>query len=86
MMAVATELKVVDSRYEAAAQCLVCGNDIPAGEGLTARYRERTLRFKCPGCLRRFEAAPERYLSDHEAGCCKDEDSSSPASEWTCDR
>jgi hypothetical protein len=78
-------IAIRDSRLEASAACLVCGNAIPAGEGVTARYGERTLRFKCPDCLNRFEAAPERYLADHEAGCCKD-DSRSPASEWMCDR
>ena len=74
-----------NSRLESSATCLVCGNDIPAGEGLTARYGERTLRFKCAGCLNRFEADPERYLAGHEAGCCKDEQESSPPSEWRCD-
>ena len=47
-----------NSAREPAAHCVVCGNDIAAGEGLTARYGERTLRFKCPGCLVRFEADP----------------------------
>ena len=51
---------VQDAQRQGQANCLVCGNDIPAGEGLTARYGERTLRFKCAGCLARFEAAPER--------------------------
>ncbi len=74
-----------NSRLEPSATCLVCGNDIPAGEGLTARYGERTLRFKCPGCLSRFEADPERYLAGHEAECCNGEHEHSPASEWRCD-
>ena len=73
---------VRDSRLEAAAQCVVCGSDIGAGEGLTARYGERTLRFKCPGCLGRFEADPERYLSERTSGCCNGEHDHSPASEW----
>ena len=74
-----------NSELEPSARCLVCGNDIPAGRGLTARYRERTLRFKCQGCLTRFEADPERYLAGHEVGCCSDEHERSPASEWRCD-
>lgn len=74
-----------ESRLEPSATCLVCGNDIPAGEGLTARYAERTLRFKCAGCLTRFEADPERYLAGHEAGCCDTEQERSPATEWRCD-
>ncbi len=73
------------SRLESSTTCLVCGNDIAAGEGLTARYGNRTLRFKCPGCLSRFEADPERYLAGHEAGCCNDEQEPSPPSEWRCD-
>lgn len=73
-----------NSQLEPSARCLVCGNDIPAGEGLSARYGERTLRFKCPGCLSRFEADPERFLAGHPDGCCVDHDHS-PASEWTCD-
>ena len=80
-----SSIVIRNSRLEPSARCLVCGNDIPAGEGLTARYGERTLRFKCSGCLIRFEADPERYLAAHEAGCCKDEQESSPASEWRCD-
>ena len=37
MMNVARELIVVDSHYQAAAQCVGCGNDISAGEGVTAQ-------------------------------------------------
>ena len=58
------------STFEPAARCVVCGNEIAAREGLTARYGDRTLRFKCPGCLARFEADPERYLAGDVGGCC----------------
>jgi hypothetical protein len=85
MMAVVSDLRIVDSDYQAAARCLVCGNGIDAGEGVTALLGDRILRFKCPGCLTRFEADPERYLAGHEAGCCGDEHATSPASEWRCD-
>jgi YHS domain-containing protein len=85
MMAVAQELIVVDSRYQAEAQCVVCGNAVPAGEGVPAQYQGRTLRFKCPGCYARFEADPDRYLAGHEAECCKEAHEGSPASEWQCD-
>jgi hypothetical protein len=84
-MAVAPELVVVDSRYEAPARCLVCGNDIAAGEGVTARYRGQTLRFKCAGCYARFELDPDRYQAGHESGCCMGERGDSPSSEWRCD-
>jgi hypothetical protein len=83
-MAVAPELVLVDSRYEHPARCLVCGSDITAGEGVTARYRGKTLRFKCAGCLARFGLDPDRYLNGHESGCCE-EDGDSPSSEWRCD-
>lgn len=67
------EFVVVDSAAEAAATCVVCGQDIPAGEGVTARFEGRTIRFKCPGCVSRFEADPDRYLSGGPESCCEDE-------------
>lgn len=67
------DLVVVDSAAEAAATCVVCGNDIPAGEGVTAQFGDQTLRFKCPGCLSRFAVDPDRYLSGGPTSCCKDE-------------
>lgn len=78
-------IEIRSSGLEPSATCLVCGNDIPAGQGLTARFGEHTLRFKCPGCLRRFEADPERYLDGNDAACCDGEHEHSPASEWRCD-
>ena len=69
------------ARLELAARCLVCGGDIPAGEGLTARYRDATNRFKCESCLAAFVEDPDRYLAEHPARCC-DEHAASPASEW----
>lgn len=83
-MAVATDFVIVDSRYDPAAACLVCGGMIEAGEGITARYRGRTLRFRCRGCLDRFLADPPRFLSSHEPECCASDHAESPASEW-CD-
>jgi YHS domain-containing protein len=84
-MAMAPELIVVDSRDAPAASCVVCGNDISAGEGVTAHYHGRTLRFKCPGCYTRFEADPERYLAGQRQSCCDGKHDHSPASEWRCD-
>jgi len=80
-----SSIVIRNSRLEPSATCLVCGHDIPAGEGLTARYGDRILRFKCPGCLSRFEADPERYLARQEQSCCDGEHDRSPASEWRCD-
>lgn len=85
MMAIAPELIVIDSRYQAAGRCLVCGNEIAAGEGVTVHYLGETLRFKCEGCKSRFQADPGRYLTGHEATCCEEEHADSPASEWRCD-
>jgi len=70
-----------------AAKCIVCGKEIAAGEGLTAHYGDRTLRFKCPGCLARFEEDPDRFLAREPAACCADEGHlDASASEWICDR
>lgn len=83
MMTVVAALALVSSRYDPAATCLVCGGLIEAGEGLSARYQGRLLRFRCDGCVDRFRADPESYLAGHRAGCCSDH-AESPASEW-CD-
>ena len=84
-MAITPELIVLDSRGQPAAACVVCGNDIPAGDGITASYQDRTLRFKCPGCYARFQTDPERFLAAGQEGCCKGDHEHSPASEWRCD-
>ena len=84
-MAVVSDLMIIPSDYQDPARCLVCGSGVDAGEGVTALFGGRILRFKCPGCLTRFEADPERYLVDHEPACCQDEHPNSPPSEWRCD-
>jgi hypothetical protein len=68
------DLVVVDSAAEAAASCVVCGKDIPAGEGVTARFGDRTLRFKCAGCVSRFAVDPDRYVSAGPSSCCDDDE------------
>lgn len=83
MRAAANEIQLVDSRYEPPANCLVCGSEIAEGEGVTARYKGSVVRFKCEGCLARFESNPDAYLAGHAATCCQDH-AASPASEW-CD-
>lgn len=69
-MSTPSSIVIRNSTFEPAVRCVVCGNEIAAGEGLTARRGERTLRFKCPGCLARFEADPERYLAGDARRCC----------------
>lgn len=70
---------VVGSADQSAARCVVCGNDVAAGEGLAARWQGRTLRFRCLGCLARFEANPERYLLEHAIDYCRMDDADHPA-------
>lgn len=67
------DLVVVDGPAETSATCLVCGQPISPGAGVTARYGDKILRFKCPGCLSRFRIDPERYLSGGPSSCCDDE-------------
>ena len=81
------DLLVVDSAAEAAATCVVCGMDIAAGAGVTARFHGRTLRFKCPGCLSRFAVDPDHFLSEGPSSCCDGEGhdrttNPHPVSEW----
>lgn len=67
------DLVVVDVPVEGVATCIVCGKNIPAGGGVSTRLRGQILRFKCPGCLSRFRADPDRYLSGGPSACCDDE-------------
>jgi hypothetical protein len=67
------DLLVVDSSPQGAATCVVCGQDIPAGAGVTALFHGRTLRFKCPGCLSRFAIDPDHYLTEGPSSCCDGE-------------
>lgn len=80
------DLVVVDSSAAAAASCVVCGKDIAAGEGVTALFQGRTLRFKCPGCLSRFAVDPDHILSAEPTCCDRDEreqaNDPDPVSEW----
>ncbi|OGO54184.1 MAG: hypothetical protein A2V84_11935 [Chloroflexi bacterium RBG_16_70_13] len=84
-MAIAQRLVVLESDDQPAAPCIVCGGDIRAGEGVTASYEGRTLRFKCSGCFVRFELNPGRFLAEREGSCCFGTHDHSPASEWRCD-
>lgn len=79
------ELTVVSSRLEAAARCVVCGGDIPAGEGITALFEGRFIRFKCQGCLGWFAEDPNRFLAGHTERCCQDECGGSALTEWSYD-
>ena len=67
-------LLVMETVDPASAACVVCGNEIAPGAGITARYGDRILRFKCPGCLARFRANPDRYLTCGPTSCCEQDD------------
>ena len=84
-MAIRPRLVVLESSDQPVAPCVVCGNDIAAGEGVTARYGGRIFRFKCPRCLVSFEFNPERYLAGQQQSSCDGKHDHSPASEWRCD-
>lgn len=75
-------LVILDSTYEPAARCIVCASEIGAGEGLTLGYGALYVRLRCPGCMERFRADPQRYLSEHANDCCHDVSGQSPCSEW----
>ncbi len=72
------ELSVIDSAQEGAAACVVCGDQIAAGRGVTARYGGRTLRFCCQGCLGRFAEDPDGFLAGYTEQWCSDLRSDSP--------
>jgi hypothetical protein len=41
---------------------------------VTAEWQGRTLRFRCLGCLARFEADPALYLAGHTDPCGVDDE------------
>jgi len=50
-------------------RCAVCGTELKAGEGLTVVSNGTVMRFRCLGCLARFEADPERFLAGGTEPC-----------------
>ena len=81
-----TQLTLLDSAAYPAATCVVCGSEISAGEGITGSFVGQVLRFKCPGCLARFEADPAAFLAGQGSACCGGMHDHSPASEWDVTR
>lgn len=81
------DLVVLESAGQPASECEVCGSEIEAGQGLTVRSGDRTLRFKCPVCLARYQSDPDQFFAGSAAPCCSAEPAAAPlASEWCCDR
>jgi hypothetical protein len=66
------ELSVIDSAQQGVSICVVCGDRIAAGQGVTARYEGHTLRFRCQGCLGRFAEDPARFLAGRMEQWCSD--------------
>ena len=66
------DLKVIGSAQQGPAVCVVCGDPVAAGQGVTARYEGRTLRFRCQGCLGRFTEDPELFLGGKTEQWCLD--------------
>ncbi len=76
------DLVLIDSAAQPAGACAACGQSIGAGEGLTALYGGRLLRFRCSGCLTSFRREPGRYVATLDYCCSTDACAASPASEW----
>ncbi len=76
------DLLVIDSTDQPAGTCAACGQPMRAGEGITALYGGRLLRFRCSGCLASFRSEPERYVAARDYCCVTDTCVESPASEW----
>jgi hypothetical protein len=82
MPEVREEFVLIDSIHQPAGACAACGQPIGAGEGLTALYGGRLLRFRCSGCLATFLREPGNYVAAGDFCCSTDSRSESPASEW----
>lgn len=82
MLDVAEDLVLIDSSGQPAAACAACGQPIGVGEGLTALYGGRLLRFRCSGCLASFCRDPDRYIAAEDYCCSTETCHESPASEW----
>ena len=62
-----------DATHPPEDRCPVCGNDLKPGEGVAAEWNGQMLRFRCLGCLARFEADPAHYLAGHTDPCRADD-------------
>lgn len=54
-------------------RCPTCGTGLKPGEGVETEWNGRTIRFRCLGCLARFEADPARYLAGNTEPCGVDD-------------
>jgi ribosomal protein L24E len=82
MLDVREDLVLIDSTHQPAGACAACGQPIAAGEGITALYGGRLLRFRCSGCLDSFRRDPRTYAATHDYCCSTETCCESPATEW----
>jgi hypothetical protein len=82
MLDVREDLVLINSASQPAGACAACGQPIGAGEGITALYGGRLLRFRCSGCLASFLREPGSYVAASDFCCSADSCQESPASEW----
>ena len=54
-------------------RCPTCGSALKPAEGVASEWNGRTIRFRCLGCLARFEADPDRYLAGDTEPCGADD-------------
>lgn len=69
----------------AAEVCPVCGAPIGEGEGVTVYHNRVPYRLRCEHCADRFVVDPDRYVTQHPAGCCAPEPAAQQVTEWRCD-
>lgn len=55
-----------------APNCPVCGQPVDVSRAPRSVYRGVTYFLRCPGCKKRFDAEPERFLAGgaEPGGCC----------------
>ncbi len=58
----------------------VCGMVVTPDAPHQTRYAEHTLRFCCAGCLAKFEADPQRYLTSAPEPA----ETAPPGTDYTC--
>ncbi|MBI4499278.1 MAG: YHS domain-containing protein [Chloroflexi bacterium] len=49
-------------------RCPVCGQPVDPATAPTSTYRSITYALRCPHCKERFDADPERFLSNASGG------------------
>lgn len=77
-----TVLVILGAEQAPAGRCAVCHRYVSDGDGFVSSFRGRRIRLAGDGCLARFTADPERYLSSDAASLSPEPPETAPASEW----